>query len=83
MKTATVKEFRNRATEFLRGSEPLPITRHGQAVGLFLPLTATDDLPVELRKELQLIMARAVRQALEGKGIAEEQIREDFEHSRK
>ncbi len=83
MKTASVKEFRDRATKFLRGSEPLLITRRGKAAGLYLPLSATDDLPFELRKELQLTLARAVRQALEEKGIAEEEILEDFERSRK
>jgi PHD/YefM family antitoxin component YafN of YafNO toxin-antitoxin module len=79
----TVKEFRDQATKLLRGSEPLLITRRGKAAGLYLPLDETQDLPLELRKELQVSLARSVRQALEEKGITEEEILEGFERSRK
>jgi len=83
MRTTTVKEFRDQATKLLRGSEPLLITRRGKAAGLYLPLGETQDLPLELRKELQVSLARSVRQALEEKGITEEEILEGFERSRK
>lgn len=53
MKIATVKEFRNRATKLLRSVEPLLITRHGKAAGLYIPLSDAEALPFELRKELQ------------------------------
>ena len=83
MRTTTVKEFRDQATKLLRGSELLLITRRGKAAGLYLPLEETQDLPLELRKELQVSLARSVRQALEEKGITEEEILEGFERSRK
>ena len=83
MRTTTVKEFRDQATKLLRGSELLLITRRGKAAGLYLPLGETQDLPLELRKELQVSLARSVRQALEEKGITEEEILEGFERSRK
>jgi PHD/YefM family antitoxin component YafN of YafNO toxin-antitoxin module len=83
MRTTTVKEFRDQATKLLRGSEPLLITRRGKAAGLYLPLEQTQDLPFELRKELQVSLARSVRQAMEEKGITEEEILEGFERSRK
>ncbi len=82
MRTTTVKEFRDQATKLLRGSEPLLITRRGKAAGLYLPLEETRDLPFELRKELQLSLARSVRQAMEEKGITEEELLEGFERSR-
>jgi PHD/YefM family antitoxin component YafN of YafNO toxin-antitoxin module len=83
MRTTTVKEFRDQATKLLRGSELLLITRRGKAAGLYLPLEETRDLPLELRKELQVSLASSVRQALEEKGITEEEILEGFELSRK
>jgi PHD/YefM family antitoxin component YafN of YafNO toxin-antitoxin module len=82
MRTTSVKEFRDQATKLLRGSEPLLITRRGKVAGLYLPLEETRDLPFELRKELQLSLARSVRQAMEEKGIAEEELLEGFERSR-
>jgi len=83
MRMTTVKEFRDQATKLLRGSEPLLITRRGKAAGLYIPLEETQDLPFELRKELQLSLARSVRQAMEEKGLTEEEVLEGFERSRK
>jgi len=83
MRTTTVKEFRDKATKLLRGSEPLLITRRGKAAGLYLPLDDTQDLPFELRKELQVSLARSVRQAMEERGVIEEEVLEGFERSRK
>lgn len=83
MRTATVKEFRDQATKLLRGSEPLLITRRGKAAGLYLPLQDTQEWPFELRKELQLSLARSVRQAIEESGITEKEVLEGFKRSRK
>ena len=83
MRTTTVKEFRDRATELLRGSEPLLITRRGKAVGLYLPLGETKDLPFHLRRELHFLLARAVREAREEKGVTDEEGLQGFERSRK
>lgn len=83
MKITTVKEFRDNATKLLRGSEPLLITRRGKATGIYLPLSDADQLPFELRKEMQRALASSVRQALEEKGLTEEEILEDFERFRK
>ena len=79
MRTTTVKEFRDRATELLRGSEPLLITRRGKAVGLYLPPGETKDLPFHLRRELHFLLARAVREALEERGVTEKKALEGFE----
>ena len=83
MRITTVKEFRDQATQLLRGGEPLLITRRGKVAGLYLPLEEAERLPFELRKELQQALARSVRQALEAKGLGEEEILEDFERFRR
>ena len=82
MKITTVKEFRDHATKLLRGPDLLLITRRGRAAGLYLPLSHTEELSFELRKELQQTLARSVRQALEEKELTEEEILADFEHFR-
>ncbi|HED03819.1 MAG TPA: hypothetical protein ENI60_03510 [Candidatus Fraserbacteria bacterium] len=82
MKITTVKEFRDHATKLLRGSDLLLITRQGHAAGLYLPFSHTEELPFELRKELQQTLARSVRQALEEKELTEEDILADFERFR-
>lgn len=74
MRSATIKEFCDRATNLLRGSESLLITRRGKSAGLYLPLSATDDLPLELRRELEQTLVRAVHQASEENGIQEVEI---------
>ncbi len=37
-KTVGVREFRQGLAEFIDQSEPVTITRHGQTVGLFIPV---------------------------------------------
>lgn len=82
MRLATVKEFRDKATAMLHSTDPILITRHGKAAGLYIPLEDVDSLPLELRKELQTAIAESVRRSLEAKGITEEEILEDFERFR-
>lgn len=82
MKLTSVKEFRDRATILLRSQEPLLITRRGKVAGLYLPLTDANSLPLELRRELQLAIAEAVRRSLQERGFTEEEILEDFERFR-
>lgn len=83
MRLTSIREFRDRATVLLRSAEPLLITRRGKAAGLYLPLTDADSLPLELRRELQLAIAEAVRNSLKERGFTEEEIVEDFERFRK
>lgn len=81
MKIATVREFRDRATQLLKEDQPLLITRRGKIAGLYLPLEA-EQLPVELKTELQQAIARLIRTQLEKKRIHEEAILADFEKHR-
>ena len=53
-----VREFRDRATYYLRRGRPLAIERHGEVIGYFLPVRRKD--PEEIRKRLE-----AFEQALE------------------
>ena len=53
-----VREFRDRATYYLKQGNPLAIERHGEVIGYFLPVRRKD--PEEIRKRLE-----AFEQALE------------------
>lgn len=59
MKIVGVKEFRDRATMFLRGKEPVLITRHGRPVGIYAPLDG--EFPLELKQELYRLVVDKVR----------------------
>jgi len=53
-----VREFRDRATYYLKRGKPLAIERHGEVIGYFLPVRRKD--PEEIRQRLE-----AFEQALE------------------
>ncbi len=42
MRTIGVREFRDQATTLLASGETLAIERHGEPVGFFVPIAATD-----------------------------------------
>jgi PHD/YefM family antitoxin component YafN of YafNO toxin-antitoxin module len=50
MKTATVRQFRDRATSFLKQEEPIIVTRRGKIVRFFLPAVG-ESLPLEIKKD--------------------------------
>jgi hypothetical protein len=82
MKTATVREFRDRATSFLKDEEPIIVTRHGKIIGFFLPATG-GALPVEIKKDLFYTLTREIRVKMKERGVTEEAVLADFEKTRK
>ena len=82
MRTATVREFRDRATTFLKETEPILVTRRGKIVGFFLPATGAT-LPLEIKKELFDALTQKIRSAMKARGLTEEGILGDFEKARK
>ncbi len=82
MKFATIREFRDHATTLMKGQEPVFVTRKGKPAGIFLPLHQ-DTIPVELRKELLTAFGRLISDAMQAKGVTEEEVLEDFEAFRK
>jgi hypothetical protein len=43
MKDVGVREFRDHASSYLSGSEPLAVRRHGRVVGFYLPVKQKSD----------------------------------------
>ncbi len=82
MKTATVREFRDRATKLLKADEPIIVTRHGKIVGFFLP-AAGETLPLEIKKDLFYTLTNEIRATLKAGGVTEEGVLADFEKARR
>ena len=38
LKTVGVREFRDHATTYLSGSEPVAVSKHGHVIGFYIPL---------------------------------------------
>ena len=82
MRTATVREFRDRATVLLRGRDPILVTRRGKIVGFFVPTTGTV-VPLDIRRELFYAVTSAVRRMVRSRGLTEKGIIADFAATRK
>ena len=82
MRTATVREFRDRASTLLRGAVPMLVTRRGRIVGFFIPVSGTV-VPLDIKRELFYAVTSAVRRMVRSRGLSEKAIIADFEETRK
>ena len=82
MRISTVREFRDRATGFLRSRTPILITRRGRLAGIFFPRPELT-LPIELKRELYDMLSSDVARQLKRRNVSEEDVVKDFEASRK
>ncbi|MBV9163843.1 MAG: hypothetical protein JO281_20345 [Pseudonocardiales bacterium] len=67
LKTVGVREFRDHATTYLSGSDPIAVSKHGRVVGFYIPLERDED-------EVQRALARlgeTVSQVLDETGLSE------------
>jgi hypothetical protein len=77
MRTATVREFRDQATTFLRATEPILVTRRGRIIGFFLP-SSGNAVPIEIKRELFYALTDGIRRLTRAKGLSEETLIADF-----
>lgn len=82
MRISTVREFRDKATGFLRSKTPVLVTRRGRLAGIFFPHPEAT-LPIELKRELYDTLSNNVAQQLKRRNVSEDEVIEDFEASRK
>jgi len=82
MRTATLREFRDRASTLLTGAEPVLVTRRGRIVGFFVPTSGTA-VPLDIRRELFDTLSSEVRRLVKVRGLSEKTIVADFEKARK
>jgi len=72
MKVTTVKEFKVHATQYMKSSEPILITRRGKVAGFFVPVEDPAKLPFDIRRQLLLSLCAELNRKAKGKGLTEE-----------
>lgn len=82
MQISTVREFRDRATGFLRSKDPILVTRRGKLAGVFLPLR-DGTMPIDLRRELFSLLSSEIARQLRKAGSSEREVLGDFSAWRK
>lgn len=79
MKNVGVREFRDHATKYLSGSEPVAVSKHGRVIGLYVPLERDED---EVARALAKL-GKTVGQVLEDSGLTEDELVGLFEVRRR
>ena len=82
MRISSVREFRDHATGFLRSRDPILVTRRGRLAGVFFPWPEAT-LPVEFKRELFSVLSAALSRQVKKRGLAEDEILDDFDSWRK
>jgi len=81
MKFASVREFRDNIAEMINEEKPVMVTRHGEPMGVYLPLSDREHVPIEIKREaFKLGMERRSKLFAH---IDEKDMLEDFEKWRK
>lgn len=76
MKDVGVREFRDHASNYLSGSEPLAVRRHGRVLGFYIPVRQKSD-----REEVNAALREARESLAELKrqsGLSEEELVEEI-----
>lgn len=77
MRTATVREFRDRLATLLRTAKPILVTRRGKIVGFFLPSSGSV-VPLEIKRDLFYALTDGFRRLSRAKGLSKEAVVADF-----
>ena len=75
MKSVGVREFRDHATTYLSGTDPVAVSKHGQVIGFYIPLERDED---EVRRAV-MKLGEAVEQVLQETGMNEEELARLFD----
>jgi len=82
MRISSVREFRDKATGFLRSRDPILVTRRGRLAGIFFPTPAAT-LPLELKRELFTRLSEEIGRRIRRQGLSEKDVEAGFESWRK
>ncbi len=70
LKNVGVREFRDHATAYLSGSDPVAISKHGRVIGFYIPVDRDED---EVRRAIAKL-GETVGQVLEETGLTEDEL---------
>jgi hypothetical protein len=75
LKSVGVREFRDHATTYLSGSDPVAVSKHGQVIGFYIPVERD-------REQVQRAIAKlgtTIDRILEESGMTEEELSQLFD----
>jgi hypothetical protein len=75
LKNVGVREFRDHATSYLSGSDPLAVSKHGRVVGFYIPVERDED---EVKSAVNKL-GETVGQVLADSGLTEDELAGLFE----
>ncbi len=75
LKSVGVRDFRNNASTYLSGSDPIAVNRHGKVIGFYIPIERDDD---EVRRAVAQL-GSTVEKVLEESGMTEEELAQLFD----
>jgi hypothetical protein len=80
LRSVGVREFRDHATSYLSGSDPVAVSKHGRVIGFYIPLDRDD---VEVRRAVARLASTIERVVTEA-DLSEEELAEalDLRHRR-
>ena len=64
MKSVGIREFRDKASQYLASSEVVAVKRHGKLVGFYIPVEQSDEIQIEqalqrLSQTIEIAMAES------------------------
>ena len=80
LKNVGVREFRDHATMYLSGSDPVAVSKHGRVIGFYIPL----DRDAEEVQRAVARLADSVDQVVAASGLSEDDLADllDLRHRR-
>lgn len=75
LKNVGVREFRDHATSYLSGSDPVAVSKHGRVVGFYVPVERDED---EVKAAVNKL-GETVGQVLTDSGLTEDELADLFE----
>jgi crotonobetainyl-CoA:carnitine CoA-transferase CaiB-like acyl-CoA transferase len=72
LKRVGVREFRDHATTFLSGADPVAVSKHGRLIGFYIPLHVDRDED-EVRRAVA-DLGQSVSQVLHETGMSEDEL---------
>lgn len=80
MKSVGIREFRDKASQYLASREAIAVKRHGKLVGFYIPVEQSDD--IEIQQALQKL-SQTVETAMAESGMNEAALADALDLSQK